>query len=163
MDQKTLQIYQKAPPFVPKNPDESHRNGPPQNQYAPAKTPFLQENHLPSPNMLHLWMCTEKLPWLPPFVLNPRMGYPGASSSPPLSTTFKPTIRSVFFGVKTFHCSRLLPSFSCHLPFRSFPVAHLLLHSPPPLAVCPLVPCCEFIHDGLLLFPGAHPYVSTLQ
>ena len=89
-----------------------------------------------------------------------RMGYLGVSSFPPLSTTFRPTIGSVFFGMKTHHCSRLLPFSCCHLPFRRFPDAHL---QPPPPLQCALWFCakdsftvCCFFFRGLN--PRSAPY-----
>ena len=80
-----------------------------------------------------LW--TKKTTWLPPFVLKKRtMGCLGVSSCPPLSTTKRSAIKSVFWGVKTFHCSRLLPSLCCNVPLYSCSVAAAPL--PPPPALC---------------------------
>ena len=60
------------------------------------------------------------------------MGYPGVSSFPPLSTTLRSTIRSVFFWVKNFHCSRLLPFFLMLPSAVLSSLLHIYCRPPPP-------------------------------
>ena len=139
----------------------------------PKKNPSLPKNTLSTKKPPAFPMCAtlvdrcvpkKKQLGCPPLVLkNPGMGYLGVSSFPPLSATFRSTTRSTFFAVKTFHYSLLL-LLCCHLPFRSFPVAHLLLQPPPPPLQCALwifsgtsFTMGGFFFRGLKVSPLQHP------
>ena len=109
----------KKAPFVPiKNPTELARMDPHETNMHQQKHPFCQKIIcLPCVRYTCGPLCTKKPTWLPlSLPKNHSMGYLGVSSFTPLSTTFRSTIRSVFFGVKIFPCSCFLPFLRCHLP-----------------------------------------------
>ena len=103
----------KNPPNVPKNPpiDVARMDSHKCNMHQQKHPFYHKKNQLSSPCMLHLWTFVyEKANLVAPFhTKNPRMGYLGVFSFPPLSTTHTPllhpskTLRTLTFSSMTFH------------------------------------------------------------